>query len=370
MAISDLPPAPTLSLVEQPATTSSRIPDFIDKYLPAKQVHLFSGASGAGKTALTFGLLSCIETGKPFFNIGTVRKPAFTGYLAADRSWEDHKIWLETVNLSDLPYYSLIDDLGTNGKIIRDRRNGDRFDLFKRCIASMLIRQKLAPTVSLTGSLTERLKVVDECLNYLPKDSFLVVDPVSLFLGGDLLKYDTVYSHMLDLNQFCIKYQCTILGIAHAGKQKADPGQRYARAQDRIVGTTAQTGCAGTTMHLAPSSEVGKDWAEFTMIPHHAPEKMLKMVRDNRGLFIEYDEVQPTTQEANTQEKLESLANRIIPFFPADFSDIHVTKLTTAVKEGLNIGRSMLYKYLDVLEAQKYVTSGKAPGTWRLTRKN
>lgn len=361
------PPVVELALDDSEASSSSPSPssppDIIPAYLPACQVHLFSGASGAGKTALTFSLLSSMFSGGNFFGLSP-RKPAFVGYLAADRTWNDHRIWLATVGLSDLPYYSLIDDSALTGKRLRERSKGDRFDLFKYCIAGILAN----------AGLVSKADSVEVALRKMPKDSFFIVDPVSLFLGGDLLKYDSVYSYMVDLNQFCIKYSCTILGIAHAGKQKSDPGQRYARAQDRIVGTTAQTGCAGTTMHLAPATETGEDWAEFTMVPHHAPEKTLKMVRNEIGLFVACDPTLPTVKQKREQSKLELLAARLLPFFPQDFSAIHVTKLFETISkpepDGLGLKRSVLYRYLDVLSSFNYITHGEVAGTWKLLRKN
>ena len=105
------PPVVELALDDSEASSSSPSPssppDIIPAYLPACQVHLFSGASGAGKTALTFSLLSSMFSGGNFFGLSP-RKPAFVGYLAADRTWNDHRIWLATVGLSDLPYYSLV----------------------------------------------------------------------------------------------------------------------------------------------------------------------------------------------------------------------------------------------------------------------
>lgn len=335
-----------------------KIPDIIPRVLPASQVHLLSGASGAGKTALTFQLLSALFTGAPFFSLSG-RKPSFLGYVAADRTWESHAIWLATVGLTDLPHYSLIQDSTTSGHAIRKNKFGDRFQLFRRCVAQLCISEGLAPKGS----------SVDNALLTLPEDSFLVVDPISLFIGGDLNKYDTVYSHMLDLNQFCIRYSCTILGIAHAGKQKSDPAQRYTRPQDRIVGTTAQTGCAGTVFHLSPSSETGEEWSEFAYVPHHAPPGEVRLTRDNRGLFVPISPAIPSADD--TKKKLrhtEKAAQAILPHLPEDFSPVHYKVI---LESSSSLSQAQCYRYLSVLEESGEIErAAGSPGNWKRKQKN
>lgn len=342
------------------------IQDIIPAYLPACQVHLFSGASGAGKTALTFSLLQALATQTTFLGM-KARTPAFVGYVAADRTWNDHRIWLQTVGLSDLPYYSIVDDRHVTGEALRSRKFGNRFQLLKRCIAGMLVKQCLASPFD----------SVDVALRKLPKDAFIVVDPISVFLGGDLLKYDLVFTHMLDLSQFCIEYQCTIFGIAHAGKQKNDPSQRYTRPQDRIVGTTAQTGCAGTTMHLAPESETGKPWYEFAIVPHHAEAKGLKLRRKSNGLFehISDEEVPLVAPPIETKflNKLAKDGTDILPYLDFD-QERHVRDLYSVIRQpkpiGLGIGQTQFYSRLGKLEMFGLAVRGISPGTWKALRKS
>lgn len=335
------------------------IPDIISAILPAGQVHLFSGASGAGKTALTFQLLSSMFSGEPFFGL-KVRKPSFLGYLAADRTWDSHAIWLHTVGLQSLPHYSLIQDLSTSGQSIRKGKFGDRFQLFRRCIAQLCISEGLA----------EKSSSVDSALTHLPKDSFLVVDPISLFIGGDLNKYDQVYSHMLDLNQFCIRHSCTILGIAHAGKQKSDPAQKYTRPQDRIVGTTAQTGCAGTTMHLAPDTETGEQWSEFCYIPHHAPAGGFRLNRDNSGLFISVNPALPSRREQKKKERELEAPSKVLLLLPEDYAEVHIQEIVDLANSNYTLKRSMVYRYLTVLEESGDIQRGKKLGYWKRKKKD
>lgn len=299
-------------------------------------MHLFSGAPGAGKTALTVWLLKQLVTGEPVFGMPT-RRPANVGFIAADRRWTSHQKWFDAAGLPDIPYYSVADDEETSGARLRNRR-GDRHEFFKSCVA------KLFPDGP-----------------GLPPDTFLVVDPVSLFLGGNPLDYDRVYTYMLDLSQFCIRHGCTILGLAHTAKQKGEAHQRYTRPQDRILGTTSQTGCAGTTFHLAPPTETEEDWFEFVWVPHHAPAGAVRLERDEAtGLFVETSAVAPTRQET----KMQVNEQRLLDQMPKDGLAITTKDLYVRVQLVHGWSRKTLFRVLAQAKKDGYVELVEK-GIWR-----
>lgn len=221
----------------------------------------------------------------------------------------------------------------------------------------------------IASGLADESSSVDTALSSLPVDSLLVVDPISLFIGGDLNKYDTVFSHMVDLNQFCIRYSCTILGIAHAGKQKSDPAQRYTRPQDRIVGTTAQTGCAGTVFHLSPPSETQEDWSEFAYVPHHAAAASVRLNRDTNGLFVAVSPTTPSRQEQKKVDKALKFASKVLELLPEDHSPIAVTILVDSAKTRHLLSRAQTYKHLQAL-LDLGLAESPTRGYWARRRKN
>lgn len=330
------PPEPS-SPPETGPTPSARAapPDIIPGVFPAGQVHLFSGASGAGKTAIGADFVARLATSRPVlgdFFIG--RPPAFIGFIAADRTWADHLQWFEIVGLPSIPHYSLIDDQEITGKKIRSRKS-DRFDLFQSCVEKL-------------------------CEGPPPYDALIVVDPISLFLGGNLIDYDRVYSYMVDLSQYCIKHQFTIFGMCHTSKQKGDPKQRYARPQDRINGTTAQTGCAGTVFHLAPPSETDHPWHEFTWVPHHAPAETVHLQRNQDGLFENYqlteddqklEVAEQTYGKGKRAEKLALAHDQL----PPDGSQIAIPELVEKIRAALPCGRATAYRYVTALLHSKEI---------------
>lgn len=312
-------------------------PDLIPDILPSCEVHLLSGASGAGKTALVATLLrACVEE-KPFFGLQT-RRPAFMGIVSSDRGWRDHAKWFQKVGL-EIPYYSLVDDSTVTGHGIR-AVHGNRDGLLRSSLKKLI-----AP---------------------IPQDSLIILDPISLFLGGDFLNYDLSYTHMLDMTKEAIAGGFTILATAHASKQKADSGQRYARPQDRVAGTTAQTGCAGTTLHLAPPNETGENWHELSWTPHHAPSGLRRLVREEgTGLFTALSNTFPTKGD---NIKMEA-ARRILAFLPEDGTPVNAKELVRVIMEELGVSRTLVYEWLGIAAALGLVIHA-GHGAWRRARRD
>lgn len=329
-------------------TTERR--DVIPKLMPAWQVHLFSGASGSGKTTLAAQLLAAISRGEPFFD-WQPRKVSFIGVLAADREWGDHRQWFEEAGIGDVPAHSLVDDPARGLAWVRQFR-GRRHMLFRELVKA-LAQQHLGQ-------------------DSLPPDSLLLLDPVSLFLGGELNHYDRVFQHMLDMNQYALQNQVTVLAIAHAAKQKADKRERYTRPQDRVAGSTAQTACAGTTFHLAPPSETEEDWAELTAVPHHAQAATLRLDRGHRGLFVPVPDEQQTRLQQRALETKLAIAD-YIEAQTADVSDGSEVGVSSAAiqewaRQHLNLKRSATFKHLSQLKEDRLAepVPGKR-GRWRRT---
>lgn len=248
-------------------------PDPIPRILLGGSINLLAGASGVGKTALLATLLRQLRDREPIF--GHPTNPVTTiGMLSLDRSWhQSSQLWFDLAGFPDIQRYCLQDD---------DAFNVDRLE-FKR----------------------QRMQILKDCLDTLalPWGSLLAVDPISAFLGGNLLDYDACMVACTRIRKLCRQRGLTIIGLAHAGKQKMK--DRYTRAQDRIVGSTSQHGYSDTQMYLAGPSETGQRWYEFSWNPHHAVEESFKLGRDAAGLFIPW--------EGSQQAKEESAVLRAIP---------------------------------------------------------
>lgn len=235
-------------------------PDPIPRIILGGSVNLFAGAPGSGKTALLAGLLRKLRDGEPIF--GHLPNPVpKIAVLSIDRSWaQSSKLWFDLAGFPEIPYYCLQDDLSFDPAQLEHKRL--RMKILRDCI------EKLLP---------------------LPFGSFLSIDPIAPFLGGNLNDYDTCMVACTRLRRLAREYGITILGSSHAGKQKGDKKDQYRRLQDRIVGSTAQFGYTDTQLYLASPEETGEKHHTFCWTPHHAPAEVFKLGRAEDGTFVSWE---------------------------------------------------------------------------------
>lgn len=228
--------------------------DLIPHFLPGGGISILAGAPSAGKTALVAGLLRDLKAGRLIFG----RQPRVVpwGYINTDRSWaKGAGMWLERAGV-ELPHYSLADDHDFSPK--RLRRKFERVDVL--------------------ASLIDKLN--------LPPDSGVFVDPISLFLGGNLLDYDSCMCACMEIRAYLRAKAYTLFGLAHSGKMKADKSERYVRTTDQILGSTAIPGFSDAILHLASPEELNKSYYQLTWHPHGAKAETYVLDRDDQGLFV------------------------------------------------------------------------------------
>jgi len=286
-------------------------PDPLPPVLLGGSVNILAGAPGAGKSAFFAQMAVALREGQPFYG----RQPApipFQGVISADRSWvQSTSKWFEAIGWPDIPAYSLQDDDKFAISSLRKREN--RITIFLHCL------DRLAP----------------------PWGGLVYVDPIALFLGGNLNDYDACMVACMEIRRLAKTRGVTILGLAHAGKQRNDPNSRYARLQDRILGSAALFGYTDTQLYLAEPSELsGTPYYMFLWHPHHAPAEDFKLVRDAWGFFTPYRE---TGSLATLARVLDA-----VPAPPASVSP-------RALAHQLDLSKSYLYRLLEELVAQQQV---------------
>lgn len=217
----------------------ARYPPLIPNILETPTLNMLAGASGIGKTALLTGLLGEILAGRPVFDHAITPPPAI-GYICADRPSEGALKWQRKVGIEHrVVMYDLIGDLN--------------FDL-----AQLLPKHAGPPQLAYC---IEQLR--------LPYGSLIIVDPIALFIGV-LNDYRSVGIACARIQRWLMEHPYCVVGIAHVGKQKADPKERYLRPQDRILGSGAQLGYTGTQMALLSPEESGRKDGRYTFLwnPH------------------------------------------------------------------------------------------------------
>jgi DNA-binding transcriptional ArsR family regulator len=241
----------------QPAPVSAPL-DPIPRILPYGGVSLIAGAAGTGKTALLASFLRDLRQGRPIFGHQPSPIPA-VAVITCDRGWDRGAgFWFERAGFAEIPHYAMVDDP------LFDPRS---------------LRRKFDRTARL-------LEMVDKLA--LPSRSLVAVDPIGLFLGGNLNDYDSCAVACLELRAGLRNRGLTLVGTAHSGKMKTDKNQRYLRLQDAILGSAALFGFGDTQMYLAAPDELRKSHYTLLWHPHEAKAEVFDLMRDENGLFVPY----------------------------------------------------------------------------------
>lgn len=312
----EIPPSPLLCQVPYN--------DPLPGILPLGAISLLAGAPNVGKTALLASILRDFRDQRLIYG----RQPnpvAGIGYINADRSWaRGSGIWFDRVGYPDIPQYTMSDDSSFDPK--RLRKKHERTDIL--------------------ASFIDRLR--------LPPYSLIIVDPMALFLGGNLLNYDDCAVACHEIRAYLRLRRYTLFGTAHAAKIKADKKERYMRLQDQVLGSTAISGFTDTMMYLASPQETGKPYFTFLWHPHSAPAEEFYLEQDDQGLFVPYTGVDSENQ------------GRVLRLFPADGAPITLVALVEAAEQ-YPLSRATVKRVLDrLIELEKVERAGY--GLYRLVQ--
>jgi AAA domain len=288
-------------------------PDPLPNIIPACGISLLAGAPNVGKTALVATLARDFRDGRRIFGHQPAALPAL-GVVNADRSWRRGAgEWFRRVGFADVRYYSMADDRGFDMKQLRRK--------FERA-------QRLVEFI-------DKLQ--------LPPRSLVIVDPIALFLGGNLIDYDSCAVACHEIRAALAVRELTLLATAHSAKLKADARDRYLRLQDQILGSTAIFGFSDTQMYLAAPEETGKPYYTFVWNSHLAPVETFALDRDEQGLFVPYD----GADQGN--------ATRVLALFP-DGGEEMALKALVELAEAIPLSRTTVCRVLEVLVERERVT--------------
>jgi hypothetical protein len=288
------------------------LPDII----PAGGISLLAGAPGVGKTALLASLARDLKRGRPVFGHQPSPIPE-VGIVIADRGWDrGAEFWFSRVGYAEIPHYAMADDT------LFDPRS---------------LRRKFERTQRLFEFI-DRLK--------LPPGSVVIVDPLSLFLGGNLMDYDGCAVACHEIRALLRQRGLTMLASAHSAKLKADKKDRYLRPQDQILGTTALIGFCDTSAYLASPEEIGKTFYMFLWQPHAVPLETFQLERDDQGLFVPYGGTDFGT------------VRRVLDLFPADGSLVKLETLRQ-LAEAIPLSLTTIKRALDKLIEEGKITRAR-----------
>src|SRR5262245_9379595 len=296
----------TKSALDPTGCQLGEFPDPLPDIIPFGGISLLAGAPNVGKTALLAWIARCFRDRALLFGHQPNALPAI-GIINADRGWaKGAGGWFRRVGFADIRVYSMSDDRFFDRK--RLRRRFDR--------SSLLI------------------EFIDKL--QLPPGSLVLVDPIGMFLGGNLNDYDTCAVACHEIRFALEQRGLTLLGTAHSSKIKADKRERYLRLQDQILGSTAIFGFTDTQMYLASPEETGEPYYTFVWHPHMAKVELHMLSRDEQGLFVPYD----GADQGNCA--------RVLALFPEDGSEVQLQVLVE-LAEAIPLSRATLKLVLAVL---------------------
>lgn len=301
---------PGWSPVPDPDEPPPQFPDPIPNIMPFGTVTLLAGAPGVGKTAMVAGFVRRWLDGKSIWGHRT-NPPTEFCYLAADRQWASHQQWFDAVGYSQIKHYSIADDRTINLEWLKNPQNA------AKCFENSL--KQLDPKPG----------------------AHVFVDPMApLFISGDQNRTRDVAITLLQFSRICSQRQINLTCCAHFSKQKTDAQTQYRRPMDRISGSGALVGFSDTQIYLIDPEPPEQPYHIFGWRPRHAREETFKVLRNDSGLFIPYNE--------DTGE-----ITLLLELIPTNQS-ISVKDLEELAFEGIGMSRRTLFRRLaDLKEAGK-----------------
>ena len=293
---------------QQPTTCQPVVyPDPLPNIIPFGGISLLAGCSGIGKTALMATLARNFRDNRPIFGHQPSVLPGI-GVVNVDRNWArgGAGLWFERAGYADVKHYSMIDDVTFNSRCLRKK--------FER---------------------TQRLAEFFDRLE-LPPGSLIFVDPIGMFLGGNLLSYDDCAVSCCEIREALRARSFTVLATAHAGKLKSDRKERYLRLQDSVLGSTAIFGFSDTQLYLASPEETGEPYYTFMWNSHMAKPEVFYLQRDEQGLFVPYD----GADQGN--------CGRVLLLFPDDGAEVE-WKTLKGYASSIPLSEATLKRVLGVL---------------------
>lgn len=349
--MADVPPPE-----QAPASYAPILPGIFE----VPSLNLLAGASGLGKTALLAGIAKAFQTGAPLFGHPVAATPRL-GYISCDRGGPGLLEWFRRADVAldpaHFPVYSLIEDTSFDLQQLHRGRGGPA--LFAHCVEQL----------------------------GLPPGSVILADPIALFLGGRLNDYTAVALACIEIQRYLAAHPYCVIGVCHTSKLKADVQDRYARPQDRILGSMALLGYSATQMYFMGPDEAGRDDGQylFSWNSHSAPEGQFLLRRNpTNGLFLLDQAVCVTPQPEVTDpeagrgsidaapiedRRLQAVLSQI-PYGPEVilFAELEV-RFILEKPQGVSLSRASLVRCLSRLRVLGHAET-PTRGKWRRVRVN
>lgn len=228
-------------------------PFIVDQILPAHEVHLIGGPSGAGKTRWTTQLLQKLQAGEKIF--GFQSHPTPYVYVASDRS-----------------YASMCETL---------RQQGIDPDTFNILPARDMESDTSQYSIPWLIALVKK---------HFPLAQLIVLESIATFIPGGQGKindYHTVTKFLRQLGRLVYKEHYTIIGSHHTAKEKMESG--YIMDREKLLGSGGWSGFVETIfmLNLLDASNPKSPFRRLSILPRNAPNFSVNYKFGEDGRLIE-----------------------------------------------------------------------------------
>ena len=264
----------------------------LSPYILGGTINLLVGSHQAGKTPMLGRLIRDWMTGN-VFGI-PVPEGAIVGHgiLTTNRSWQHNQQLSPAFQGLPQPLttYSLLDDANFDLKDFRTKVA--RVELFEKCLDRM----------------------------GLARGSLLWVDPFALFLGSNLIDFDSCAVSCMEIHKVLAARGLTMIATSMTAKPKADQENAYPRLLDRIFGTASQLSFVDTCLYLATPDELQRaNIYTLQVYPQYAAMLNLDFIRLADGTFVpappdaEYTQLLARIPTAPASVRTRELADALVP---------------------------------------------------------
>lgn len=209
-----------------PATAAPALEYIIEEILPAREVHIIGGPSGAGKTSLVYQLL-----------IDPIRR--------------EEKIWGYQSHSVPMCYVSC-----------------DRSDAgIQRTLRRLKIDNPI-PFIN-ARAFSSAESIITKARETVPGVRLLFLEAIiRLIPEGKFNDYKIVSDYLVHLGHLCEKYDITLVCITHS--PKSHEGERYLNPRQRLAGTVAWGAFTETVILIEPGE--GDNERQLHLLPRNAEE--------------------------------------------------------------------------------------------------
>jgi AAA domain len=291
----------------------------VDQILPAGELHIVGGPSGAGKTTWLMQFLTEWSAGRPIF--GYDSRPGPFIYVSLDRGEPSFRRTLRRLGI-DPDTFPYICGLSSTKPV---------------------------------GSFEDVLELVKTKFSGKLEGVTIVIEGISTLLPpkAKAIDYNQMFRFFAKLSAYCNELGITIIGVMHSPKMKET--EMYLNPRQRILHSVAIGGVVETIILVEPDHRHPIDKKRIiTVLPRNAPEQEFQMNLDGNGM-LRYDPKAAEEAALAAEEDAGGKATKAgeilnVWLLQAAVGYVFTTSYLTAEMNPLGVSRRSVFNWVNLWE--------------------